>query len=460
MTMWHNSILETIGNTPLVRLNRITKGFQSTVLTKIETTNPGGSIKDRIAVSMIEEAEQKGLLKPGATIVEWTAGNTGIGLALVCAVKGYKSIFVMPDKVSQEKIDLLRALGSEVVITPTAVKPEDPRSVYSVVEHLAKTVPNAFYPNQFENPANPRIHSETTGREIWEQTEGKVTHVFAAAGTGGTATGIARFLKSKNPNIKVIAVDPIGSAYREFFKSGKMPAEMGLYKVEGMGGSKIPKTIDFSVLDDVMQVSDLDAFNCGRKLSRMEGIFAGGSSGATLFAALQIAQSLPSSAVVVAMITDSGERYISKMYNDQWMKENNFIQPFASGKSELTAYDILRAKKVADLIYVTPETPLFETFELMKHHEISQVPVISDGAPIGSISEKTILNILLRDESAKNNKVIGYMEKAFPIHAPETLLADLTQELSRETNAVLIGDFASHEFHILTRSDLIAAITA
>ncbi len=456
--MWHNNILETIGNTPIVKINRLAKHLKPTILAKIEYTNPGGSIKDRIGVAMIEDAERSGKIKPGATIIEWTAGNTGIGLALVCAVKGYKLIAVMPDKVSQEKIDLLRALGAEVVITPTAVKPDDPRSVYSVTEHLAKTIPNSYYPNQFENPRNPEIHFATTGKEIWEQTEGKVTHVVAAMGTGGTISGIAKFLKSKNPKIQCIGVDSQGSAYQPFFKTGSVPAELGLWKVEGMGGGKIPKTADFQSLDDVIAVSDKDAFNCARDLSQMEGIFAGGSSGATMFATLELSKSLDDSAVVVALITDTGERYISKMYNDIWMKENNFLRSLRGDKSSVTALDIAQQKH-DNLIYVVPETTLAETFELMKKNEVSQVPVLSDGAVIGSVSENKILSILISDEQAKANKVIGYMEKPFPIVAPETKLADVSKEFTRDNSAVLV-ELPDSTLQIITKSDVIAAITA
>jgi cystathionine beta-synthase len=456
--MWHNNILETIGNTPIVKINRLAKHLKPTILAKIEYTNPGGSIKDRIGVAMIEDAERSGKIKPGATIIEWTAGNTGIGLALVCAVKGYKLIAVMPDKVSQEKIDLLRALGAEVVITPTAVKPDDPRSVYSVTEHLAKTIPNSYYPNQFENPRNPEIHFATTGKEIWEQTEGKVTHVVAAMGTGGTISGIAKFLKSKNPKIQCIGVDSQGSAYQPFFKTGSVPTEIGLWKVEGMGGGKIPKTADFQLLDDVIAVSDKDAFNCARDLSQSEGIFAGGSSGATMFATLELSKSLDNSAVVVALITDTGERYISKMYNDIWMKENNFLRSLRGDKSNVTALDIAQQKR-DNLIYVVPETTLAETFDLMKKNEVSQVPVLSDGAAIGSISENKILSILISDEQAKFNKVIGYMEKPFPIVAPDTKLADVSKEFTRENSAVLV-ELPDSTLQIITKSDVIAAITA
>ncbi len=456
--MWHNNILETIGNTPIVKINRLANQLKPTVLAKIEYTNPGGSIKDRIGVAMIEDAERTGKIKPGATIIEWTAGNTGIGLALVCAVKGYKLIAVMPDKVSQEKIDLLRALGAEVVITPTAVKPEDPRSVYSVTEHLAKTIPNSYYPNQFENARNPEIHFETTGREIWEQTEGKVTHVVAAMGTGGTISGIAKFLKLKNPNIQCIGVDSQGSAYTPYFKTGQVPTELGLWKVEGMGGGKIPKTADFQILDDVVAVSDKDAFNCARDLSQSEGIFAGGSSGATMFATLELCKSLDESAVVVALITDTGERYISKLYNDIWMKENNFSRSLRGDKSRVTALDLAKKKK-EPLLYVVPETTLAETFELMKKNEVSQVPVLSDGAAIGSVSENRILSILISDEHAKESKVIGYMEKPFPIVASDTNLADVSREFTRENSAVLV-ELPDSSLQIITKSDVIAAITA
>lgn len=442
----------------MVRLNRIAKSLQPVMLAKLEFMNPGGSIKDRIALSMIEYAEQNGLIKPGGTIIEWTAGNTGIGLALVATVKGYKCIMVMPDKVSQEKIDLLRALGSEVVITPTAVKPEDPRSCYSVAEHLAKTIPNSYYPNQFSNEANPDVHYRTTAQEIWEQTDGKVTHVFAAMGTGGTVSGIAKRLKELNPSVKVIGVDSVGSAYAPYFKTREMPSEIGLWKLEGMGGSRIPKTADFDVIDDVIAVSDSDAFSAGRALSKLEAIFAGGSSGAALHAAMKYAKQLSKDDVVVVMVTDTGARYLSKMYNDLWMKENNFAQSFSQDKSQMTAADVLASKKNRKLIFVTPETPLLEAFELMKKYEISQAPIISDGAEIGSISDNKILSTLLAEADAKQNKVIGYMEKPFPILPPDTPLSKLSDELARD-NAVLIGN-GNGEFEIITKSDLIAALTS
>ncbi len=441
----------------MVRLNRIAKSLKPTILAKLEFMNPGGSIKDRIALSMIEHAEKNGLIKPGGTIIEWTAGNTGIGLALVATVKGYKCIMVMPDKVSQEKIDLLRALGSEVVITPTAVKPEDPRSCYSVAEHLAKTIPNSYYPNQFTNEANPEVHYRATAQEIWEQTDGKVTHVFAAMGTGGTVSGIAKRLKEYNPKVKVIAVDAVGSAYTTYFKTRQMPTEIGLWKLEGMGGSRIPKTADFDVLDDVVAVSDKDAFIAGRMLSKHEAIFAGGSSGAALHAALNYAKQLSETDVVVVMITDTGARYLSKMYNDLWMKENNFM-PSLSDKSKMTAADVLATKKSHTLIFATPETPLYEAFELMKKYEISQAPIISDGAEIGSISDNKILSILLTEADTKNNKVIGYMEKPFPILPLDTPISKLSEELMRN-NAVLISK-GNDDFEIITKSDLIAAITS
>lgn len=458
--MWYNNIIETIGNTPLVRLNRLTQGLRATVLAKIEYMNPGASIKDRIALGMIEDAERRGLIKPGGTIIEWTAGNTGIGLGIVCAIKGYKAIFVMPDKVSQEKIDLLRAMGAEVVITPTAVKPEDPRSCYSVAEHLSKTIPNSYYPNQFENPYNPKAHFETTGPEIWEQTDGRVTHVVGAMGTGGTMTGIGKFLKLKNPNIKIIGVDPVGSVYAEYFRTGHIAAETSPYKVEGMGGSKIPKTVDFSVIDDVIQVSDKEAFNCGRELSRLEAIFAGGSSGATMYAALRVAEKADENAVIVAMITDTGARYLSKMYNDIWMKENNLADSFHGKKSEMTAADILATKKNSRLIFATPEASLMDAFEMMTRNEISQLPVISDGAAIGSLSENRLLSILIGDEDAKENKVVGYMEKAFPTLPPETTLAHLSRELTHSAAALIAYPMESGgDMRLITKSDLISAIT-
>lgn len=321
--MYYNNILELIGNTPLVKINKLNPNPKILILAKLEFLNPGGSIKDRIGLTMIEKAEKEGKLRKDGTIVEPTSGNTGAGLAIVAVIKGYKTVFVMPDKMSEEKRNLLRAYGAKVIITPTAISPDDPKSYYSVSERIAKETPGGFKPNQYENPANPESHYQTTGPEIWEQTEGKVTHVVIGMGTGGTITGIGRFLKEKNPDIKIIGVDPIGSVYADYYKTGKLPKLFKTYKVEGVGEDFLPKTIDFSVIDEVISVSDKNCFLTARELTRREGILAGGSSGMALYAARKVSKKLKKG-VIVVILPDSGRNYLTKFHNDRWMQEQGY----------------------------------------------------------------------------------------------------------------------------------------
>lgn len=326
--MYNHSILEVIGNTPLVKLNKLANGIAATLLVKVEYLNPGQSIKDRIAVKMIEDAEKKGLIKPGGTIIEGTSGNTGMGLALVAAVKGYKCIFTTTDKQSQEKIGLLRALGADVRVCPTNVDADDPRSYYSVAKQLSKDIPNAYYPNQYDNPSNTKAHYEVTGPEIWEQTEGKISHYAAGMGTGGTITGVAKFLKEKNPDIQVIGVDSVGSVYKKYFETGEYDKnEVKPYLTEGIGEDIIPKNIDMNYVDAVVQVNDKNAFITTRSLAEKEGIFAGGSCGAAVYGALEYAKrhELSKDDLMVIILPDSGTRYTSKIFNDDWMKKNNFL---------------------------------------------------------------------------------------------------------------------------------------
>jgi cystathionine beta-synthase len=326
--MIYNSIIDVIGNTPLVRLNRVPGNLKLTIAAKVEYLNPGQSIKDRIALKMIDDAEEKGLIKPGGTIIEGTSGNTGMGLALVAAVRGYKCIFTTTDKQSKEKIDLLRALGAEVEVCPTNVEPDDPRSYYSVAKRLSREIPNSYYPNQYDNPSNTRAHYETTGPEIWEQTDGKVTHYVAGMGTGGTITGVARYLKEKNPDVKVIGVDSIGSVYKKYFETGVFDKnEIKPYITEGIGEDIIPENVNFDYIDAVVQVGDKNAMQMTRRLAKEEGLFIGGSCGAAVFGAMEYAreQNLGEDALMVVILPDSGTRYVSKIYNDEWMKKHGFM---------------------------------------------------------------------------------------------------------------------------------------
>ncbi len=384
-----NNILDAIGHTPLVRLNRLTTGFDAEVYVKADYMNPGGSVKDRIGKSMIEDAERRGLLKPGGTIIEGTSGNTGIGLALVGAVRGYKLVFTITDKQSKEKVDLLKALGAEVIVCPTAVEPDDPRSYYSVAKKLAKEIPNSFYPNQYENPMNPEAHYQTTGPEIWEDSAGKISHFVCGMGTGGTISGVGRYLKEKNPNVRIIGVDPIGSLYYEFAKTGK-------------------------VLDDVVQVNDQECFIWARRLVKQEGIFTGGSGGGCVSGALRVAKTLQKGSFVVAFLPDTGMRYLSKVYSDEWMRERGYTD----SEVPLTAEDIVNAKhktgKVRELIVAGPDQTVFHALHTMQTQDISQLPVFEGHSPVGAIYEDQILNLALQGKDLRKMVIREVMSEPLP----------------------------------------------
>jgi cystathionine beta-synthase len=452
--MWHSNILEVIGHTPLVRLNRVVRGLKPTLLAKLEYLNPGGSVKDRIGITMLEAAEKIGSIKPGGTIIEGTSGNTGMGLALAAAIKGYQCIFTMPDKMSQEKIDALRALGAEVIVTPTEVEHDDPRSYHSVARRLSREIPNSLFPNQYENPANTEAHYKTTGPEIWEQTQGKVTHVVIGVGTGGTITGVARFLKEKNPNIRVIGADPVGSIFAEMFKTGRKP-QVQPYKTEGIGQTELPANVDFSVIDELYAVSDKDAFLLTRQLARTEGIFAGGSAGSAVYAALKASEKLTENDLVVIIIPDSGTRYLSKIYNDNWMRENQFLEPRIKLSAGQVVHD--KQRRAETLVSVPLGITVEQAVNLMREHDISQLPVIEGGEVVGSMSETRILEILVSDPLAKMKPVAEHMEKPFPVLSEDASLEEIAHNMTRETPAILVRQETG--FDIITKSDLIFFLT-
>jgi len=454
--MKYNNILEAVGNTPLIRLNRVAKDVPAEVYVKAEYLNPGGSTKDRIAISIIDEAERKGLLRPGGTIVEATSGNTGTALAMLAAVRGYKVVFTINDKQSREKIDQLKAFGAEVIVCPTAVEPEDPRSYYSVAKKLAREIPSSYFANQYDNPANAQAHYRTTGPEIWKDTEGKVTHFVCGLGTGGTASGAGRFLKEQNPQVKVIGVDPYGSLYYEYWKTGNI-GKARTYVVEGIGEDILPGAMDFSLLDDIIQVNDEECFLWARRLAKREGIFAGGSAGACVSAALRVAKDCKKGDVVVGLLPDAGARYLSKIYNDSWMRDLGY----AEAEVTLTAADVIRVKrqsgKKRDLIMVGPNRTVFQALQTMQQQDISQLPVFEDGRSIGTIFEDKILNLALQGKDLRKlivREVMGPPIPQVPSNAP---VERVTHLLSHESPAVFV-EMESGELEVLTKFDLMDTI--
>jgi cystathionine beta-synthase len=451
-----NNILDAIGHTPLIRLHRIAKDVPPEVFVKADYLNPGGSMKDRIALRMIDAAERKGQLKPGGTIIEGTSGNTGMGLALVAAVRGYKIVFTITDKQSREKIDLLKAFGAEVIVCPTAVEPEDPRSYYSVAKKLAREIPNSYYPNQYENPDNPEAHYRTSGPEIWEDSEGKITHFVCGLGTGGTASGVGRYLKEKNPEIKVIGVDPLGSLYYEYFKTRNI-GTAHTYVVEGIGEDILPSTMDFSVLDDIVQVNDEECFLWTRRLAKREGIFTGGSGGGCVSAAIRVAKSCKKSDLVVAFLPDSGSRYLSKIYNDGWMREHGY----ADAEVTLTASDVIRVKhqngKTRQPVVVGPNRTVFQALHTMQQEDISQLPVFEDERSVGTIFEDQVLNLALQGKDLRKLIVREVMGPALPEVPSNAPIERVTHLLSHESPAVFVAmDDGKRE--VLTKFDLMDTI--
>lgn len=447
-----NNILETIGNTPLIRLNKITRELPCTVAAKVDYFNPGNSIKDRMALKMVEVAEKEGKLKPGGTIIEGTSGNTGMGLALAAVVKGYKCIFVTTDKQSKEKVDILKAVGAEVIVCPTNVMPEDPRSYYSVAARLAKEIPNSFHMNQYDNLANRQAHYETTGPEIWEQTDGKITHLVCTAGTGGTITGTAMYLKEKNPNIKIWAVDVYGSLLTKYFRTGEVDMnEVHPYISEGFGEDFVPQNYDMSVIDHFEQVTDKDGAIMARRLAKEEGLFCGYSAGSCLQGLMQLKGSLKKDDLVVCILHDHGSRYVGKVYNDQWMMERGFLDV-------KTFKDIVSSRAHNKLITVAPEHTVAEAVELMKKYDIDQIPVMNGAGMVGSISESGLFSKIFSNPELKNETIRSVMEHTFPVVAFDTPLERLSTMITKENGAVLSKDEAGN-YHIVTKYDLIQSLT-
>jgi len=449
---YYENVLGLIGHTPLVKLSRLNKGVKATVLAKMENLNPGFSVKDRIGIAMIESAEKAGTLKPGGTIVEATSGNTGIGLALAAAVKGYKCIFVMTDKASVEKSRYLKALGADVVITPVSAKPGTRDHYVSTARRIAAETPNSFYPDQYSHPANPEAHYRTTGPEIWEQTEGKITHFVSGIGTGGTISGTGRFLKEKNPNIRVVGADPYGSIYKTYKDTGKIQ-ETTPYLVEGIGQEVLPPNAQLQYVDEVINVTDRESFELSRQLGRTEGIFCGGSSGTNLAAALQVARDLDENAVVVFIICDTGEHYLTKHHSDEWMKEKRLLEP-----QKITAGLISETKGAqgpASLVSVTPETRVADVLATMSEMSVTQIPVIQDGRSVGSMRESRVLSKVLRNRELLEATVKEVMDESFPTVDVDTSINEVTSKLQTH-QAVLVEEYGRIT-GIITRHDVLDA---
>ncbi len=448
----YNSVLETIGWTPLIRLNAVTRGVRTPVYAKAEFFNPGGSVKDRIGLPIIERAEREGKLKPGGTIVEGTSGNTGVGLAIAAALRGYKCIFTMPDKMSQEKVRLLKAFGAEVIITPTAVPPDHPDSYVVMAKRIAAETPNAVLADQFYNDANPEAHYATTGPEIWEQSEGRVTHFVAAAGTGGTLTGVGRYLKEKNSKIRIIAGDPVGSILADYWRSGGKAKTEGVpYKIEGIGQDKITGTLDMKVIDDYHTVTDKESFAMARRLTREEGLFSGGSSGLIASVALKVAREVNDpNAFVVTILCDTGERYLSKLYSDEWMRENQMLD-----MPKVNLHHVLGRKNGSrSVISVAPGASVRQALGLMNLHDVSQLPVIDKDSCVGSVSDWSLSQKSLENAKLLELPVSEVMESPFPVVTSEQPVDSVVKLLSKSNPAVLVQDNGEVQ-GIITRSDML-----
>ncbi|MBC8045806.1 MAG: pyridoxal-phosphate dependent enzyme [Fimbriimonadaceae bacterium] len=453
--MWKKNILEAIGNTPLIQINNITKHIPATILAKVETFNPGNSIKDRMALKMIEDAEKDGKLKPGGTIIEGTSGNTGMGLAIAAIIKGYKCIFTTTDKQSIEKVNALKAFGADVIVCPTDVDPEDPRSYYSVSSRLINEVPNSWKPNQYDNPSNTIAHYETTGPEIWEQTEGKITHFVAGVGTGGTISGIGKYLKEKNSNIKVWGIDTYGSIFKKYKETGIFDKnEIYPYVTEGIGEDFLPQNVDMDIIDAFEKVTDKDAAIMTARIVREEGIWVGNSSGSALQGLIQLAPHFKKGDVVVVIFVDHGTRYLGKMFNPEWMIKMGYFD-----KSGLTAKDLISTNQKGELISVDINTTVAQAMQVMMQNDFSQLPITDKKRVVGSLNENILYNAVIKDPEIKNSTVGAIMTPAFPFVDISTPIDSLSKMITADNPALLVRDFKVDKTYIITKYDVMNAMT-
>jgi len=447
------NILGTIGNTPMVKINKLTKDIDALVLAKVETFNPGNSVKDRMAVKMIEDAEVDGRLKPGGTIIEGTSGNTGMGLALGAIVKGYKLICVISDKQSKEKMDILRAVGARVVVCPTDVEPTDPRSYYSVSKRLAQETPNSWYVNQYDNLSNTAAHYEQTGPEIWEQTEGRITHFVVGVGTGGTISGVAKYLKERNPDVKIWGIDTYGSVFKKYHETGIFDEnEIYSYVTEGIGEDILPKNVDFSLIDGFTKVTDKDAAVYTRRLALEEGIFVGNSAGAAIKGVLQLKEHFKPEDVVVVLFHDSGSRYVGKMFNDDWMRERGYLD------DDITkAEDLIRDHIDKPLVTVRTEELVSHAIDRLRKYKISQIPVVDVDGFVGSVDETDLFRSYVEDKDLAHKPIKSVMGKPYPVVKAATSIEEISKLINKDNQAVLV-DLGNGKYHIITKHDIISSI--
>ena len=447
---YKNNIIELIGNTPLIKLNKINKGLKPQIFAKLESSNPGGSVKDRIGIAMLEAAEKDGKISPGGTVIEATSGNTGIGLALACAVKGYKTIFVVTDKVSSEKVNYLKALGGEVIVVSNAVEPDSPEYYVNVAKRISKETPNSFFPYQYSNRANPEIHYRTTGPEIWRDTDGKITHFVSSIGTGGTISGAGRFLKEKNPDIQVIGADPLGSIFKTYKETGKI-IKGTPYLVEGIGQDCLPENVHFQYIDKIINISDKDSFAASRRLTKEEGIFCGGSTGTIVHVALEISKELSEDDVVVFIVCDTGERYLSKAHNIEWLRNNRMLETEIKILRDIS--DAKKLKGNEEIVFVHPETPVKEILKIIQDNGYSNIPVMHDRKAVGCIRENRLMSRVLKNPKLLNSTAENVWDDCFPVLDAKTDITEVREYL-KNNPAILVSDFGRIT-DIITRYDLL-----